>query len=184
MLAADGPVDQPHARDRIEEYGVALPGSADLAAEAPAVAEVGPFLTAVVELHMDPGLEGDGLLWLKRGTAILPQMHGGTQERYRRAGTEDVAAAVDMNLVMTSKGEFVEVQGTGEEATFTEDQLAVMLRCGRAAMAELVRAQPMLCNRLVSEAKQLLDAQKGNEQVLQFKPQGKPEDQNRPIKDW
>ena len=34
------------------------------------------------------------------------------------------------------------------------------------------------------EAKQLLDAQKGNEQILQFKPQGKPEDQNRPIKDW
>ena len=34
------------------------------------------------------------------------------------------------------------------------------------------------------EAKQLLDAQKGNEQVLQFKPQGKPEDQNRPVKDW
>jgi Ca-activated chloride channel family protein len=34
------------------------------------------------------------------------------------------------------------------------------------------------------EAKRLLDAQKGNEQVLQLKPQGKPEDQNRPIKDW
>jgi outer membrane biosynthesis protein TonB len=34
------------------------------------------------------------------------------------------------------------------------------------------------------EAKRLLDAQKGDEQVLQWKPQGKPEDQNRPIKDW
>ena len=34
------------------------------------------------------------------------------------------------------------------------------------------------------EAKRLLDAQKGNEQVLQLKPQGKPENQNRPIKDW
>jgi Ca-activated chloride channel homolog len=34
------------------------------------------------------------------------------------------------------------------------------------------------------EAKRLLDAQKGNEQVLQLKPQGKPGDQNRPIKDW
>jgi len=34
------------------------------------------------------------------------------------------------------------------------------------------------------EAKRLLDAQKGNEQVLQLKPQGKPEDQTRPIKDW
>ena len=55
--------------------------------------------------------------------------------------TEDSSAQVDMNLVMTSKGEFVEVQGTGEEATFTEDQLAAMLRCGRTAMAELFRLQ-------------------------------------------
>jgi Ca-activated chloride channel family protein len=34
------------------------------------------------------------------------------------------------------------------------------------------------------EAKRLLDTQKGNEQVLQWKPQGKPENQNRPVKDW
>jgi hypothetical protein len=34
------------------------------------------------------------------------------------------------------------------------------------------------------EAKRLLDAQKGSEQVLQLKPQGKPENQNRSIKDW
>jgi hypothetical protein len=37
---------------------------------------------------------------------------------------------------------------------------------------------------LPEEAKRLLDAQKGDEQVLQWKPQGKPEDQNRPVKDW
>jgi Ca-activated chloride channel family protein len=34
------------------------------------------------------------------------------------------------------------------------------------------------------EAKKLLDAQKGDEKILQLKPQGKPENQNRPIKDW
>jgi len=34
------------------------------------------------------------------------------------------------------------------------------------------------------EAKQLLDAQKGDEQVLQFKPEGKPPNENQPIKDW
>jgi Ca-activated chloride channel family protein len=34
------------------------------------------------------------------------------------------------------------------------------------------------------EAKRLLDAQKGDEQVLQLKPQGKPENQNQPVKDW
>src|SRR5260221_5878035 len=37
--------------------------------------------------------------------------------------TEDVAAAVDMNLVVNAAGEFIEVQGTGEESTFTEAQL-------------------------------------------------------------
>jgi Ca-activated chloride channel family protein len=34
------------------------------------------------------------------------------------------------------------------------------------------------------EAKRLLDAQKGDEQFLQLKPQGKPENQNQPVKDW
>jgi len=34
------------------------------------------------------------------------------------------------------------------------------------------------------EAQRLLDAQKGDEKVLQFKPDGKPENINRPIKDW
>ena len=34
------------------------------------------------------------------------------------------------------------------------------------------------------EAKRLLDTQKGDEQALQWKPQGKPEDQNKPVKDW
>jgi site-specific DNA-cytosine methylase len=34
------------------------------------------------------------------------------------------------------------------------------------------------------EAKRLLDAQKGNEQLLQMKPQDKPRDPNRPVKDW
>jgi Ca-activated chloride channel family protein len=34
------------------------------------------------------------------------------------------------------------------------------------------------------EAKRLLDAQKGDEQILQWKPQGKPENQNKPVKDW
>jgi hypothetical protein len=34
------------------------------------------------------------------------------------------------------------------------------------------------------EAKRLLDAQKGDEQVLQLKPQGKPQDNQKPVKDW
>ena len=35
-----------------------------------------------------------------------------------------------------------------------------------------------------AEAKKILDAQKGDEQLLQFKPEGKPRDNRRPVKDW
>src|SRR5579864_1533916 len=40
---------------------------------------------------------------------------------------EDAAAAVDFNLVMDSAGQFIELQGTGEEATFSEAQLGQLL---------------------------------------------------------
>src|SRR5699024_9101966 len=40
---------------------------------------------------------------------------------------KDFAANVDMNIVMTGEGEFVEIQGTGEEATFSYDELELML---------------------------------------------------------
>jgi ribonuclease PH len=55
--------------------------------------------------------------------------------------TEDVAATVDMNLVMNSAGEFVELQGTGEEATFTEAELAQLLALGKAGVRQLLEAQ-------------------------------------------
>ena len=55
--------------------------------------------------------------------------------------TEDVAATVDMNLVMNSAGEFIELQGSGEEATFSETQLAALLAAGKAGIRELITAQ-------------------------------------------
>jgi ribonuclease PH len=54
---------------------------------------------------------------------------------------EDVAASVDMNLVMNSAGEFIELQGSGEEATFSEKQLADLLAVGKAGIRELLAAQ-------------------------------------------
>jgi hypothetical protein len=45
--------------------------------------------------------------------------------------------------------------------------------------------QPVAAGQMTpEEAKRLLDAQKGDEQVLQLKPQGKPQDNQKPIKDW
>lgn len=55
--------------------------------------------------------------------------------------TEDVAAAVDLNLVMNGAGEFIELQGTGEEATFSEAQLAGLLVLGKAGIRDLIAAQ-------------------------------------------
>lgn len=55
--------------------------------------------------------------------------------------TEDVAAAVDLNLVMNGAGEFIELQGTGEEATFSEAQLAGLLALGKAGIRDLIAAQ-------------------------------------------
>jgi cysteine desulfurase len=46
--------------------------------------------------HKFEGPTGSGLLYLRRGTILLPQIHGGSQERYRRAGTENVAGAMGM----------------------------------------------------------------------------------------
>lgn len=54
---------------------------------------------------------------------------------------EDSAADVDMNIIMTGAGKFVELQGTGEEAVFDEDELASLLRLGRVGIAELTRIQ-------------------------------------------
>jgi len=55
--------------------------------------------------------------------------------------TEDVAATVDMNIVMTAKGEFIELQGTGEESTFNDEQLSGMLGLGRKGIRELMELQ-------------------------------------------
>jgi ribonuclease PH len=55
--------------------------------------------------------------------------------------TEDVAAAVDMNLVMNSAGKFIELQGTGEQATFSEEQLTKLLALGKTGIRELLKAQ-------------------------------------------
>jgi ribonuclease PH len=54
---------------------------------------------------------------------------------------EDVDAEVDMNVVMTGRGQFVEVQGTGEEATFSQRQLNEMLALAAEGLKSLEAAQ-------------------------------------------
>jgi ribonuclease PH len=54
---------------------------------------------------------------------------------------EDRDAAVDLNVVMTSKAEFVEVQGAGEEATFSRGELDQMIALGEAGIQQLIASQ-------------------------------------------
>ena len=61
------------------------------------VATLGCDLLAVAGHKVD-GPKGVGALYLRKGTHILSQAQGGNQERFRRAGTEDVAGAVGMGV--------------------------------------------------------------------------------------
>jgi cysteine desulfurase len=49
-----------------------------------------------IAAHKFEGPKGVGALYVRHGTILLPQMHGGSQERFRRAGTENVAGAYGM----------------------------------------------------------------------------------------
>lgn len=52
---------------------------------------------------------------------------------------EDFRADVDMNIVMNDKGEFIELQGTGEEATFTQDELLKFIEISRKGFEKLFK---------------------------------------------
>ena len=64
---------------------------------------------------------------------------------------EDAIADVDMNVVMTGSGKFIEVQGTAEEAPFDRSQLDAMLKLAGSSIQELIAMQrKLLAERLAS----------------------------------
>lgn len=64
---------------------------------------------------------------------------------------EDHKALVDMNVVMTGKGEFVEVQGTGEECTFSRTQLNNLLDLAEKGNRELIEIQKIALSECISQ---------------------------------
>jgi len=54
---------------------------------------------------------------------------------------EDSNAETDMNVVMTEKGQFIEIQGTAEKQTFSEKELGEMLALAKDGIAELIEVQ-------------------------------------------
>lgn len=61
---------------------------------------------------------------------------------------EDKDAAVDMNVVMTGKGRFIEIQGNGEESTFSERHLQELLKLAKKGIRDLIEHQ----NKILSKA--------------------------------
>ena len=55
--------------------------------------------------------------------------------------SEDSTAEVDMNIIMTGNGRFIELQGTAEGEPFDDTQLASMISLGRIGIAQLIQEQ-------------------------------------------
>jgi ribonuclease PH len=64
---------------------------------------------------------------------------------------EDSKAEVDMNVVMTGSGRFVEIQGTGEEATFSRSQLNELLEAAELGIRQLIQIQKDVLGELVEK---------------------------------
>lgn len=64
---------------------------------------------------------------------------------------EDSSADVDMNIVMTNKGEFVEVQGTGEESTFTHNEFMDLIALATKGCEDLNQIQRNVLGEEISE---------------------------------
>ncbi len=60
---------------------------------------------------------------------------------------EDRDAEVDFNVVMTGRGQFVEIQGTGEESTFSDEQLARLIALARKGVTEIAAHQAAFLER-------------------------------------
>lgn len=65
--------------------------------------------------------------------------------------SEDAEAKVDMNIVMTGNGEFVEIQGTGEEATFSQKQLMTMLGLANEGINHIFEIQKEVLGELANK---------------------------------
>lgn len=60
--------------------------------------------------------------------------------------TEDSSAEVDMNVVMTGNGKFVELQGTAEEYPFTRDEMNKLIELAENSISEIIEIQKQILN--------------------------------------
>ena len=102
----------------------------------------GAFIALVEALHASRELFANPeQLPLHDSVAAVSVGIVGGQSRLDLCYAEDVSAEVDMNVVMTGSGRFVELQGTGEEFTFSEHELHDMLRLAKLGIVRLTGLQ-------------------------------------------
>jgi ribonuclease PH len=101
----------------------------------------GAFVALVDGLSANKQLLGPPVQFLRGSVAAVSVGLCGDVALLDLDYAEDKDAEVDMNLVMTGAGQFVEVQGTGEEATFSRTQLDRLLKLGKLGIDAITEQQ-------------------------------------------
>ncbi len=101
----------------------------------------GGFIALVDALHSDFGRCAPDVHPIRDSVAAISAGIVGGKPMLDLDYEHDVAADVDMNIVMTGKGRFCEVQGTGEEATFDDDDLAALIKLAKGGIRQLTDLQ-------------------------------------------
>src|SRR5579884_2372483 len=101
----------------------------------------GAFVAVIDALHSLKPLVGPLREIVRDSVAAVSVGILGETELLDLEYVEDKDADVDMNLVMTGTGQFVEVQGSGEEATFSRSQLDRLLKLGKQGIDAITQAQ-------------------------------------------
>ncbi len=115
--------------------------------------------------HKFHGPRGTGVLYIKKGTAILPLIHGGGQERSRRSGTENVAGAVGLASVLKERCAALD-EDMARISALRDKLIAAILKLPRTRLT----GDPV--NRLPSIASFTFEAIEGESILLQLDARG------------
>jgi len=101
----------------------------------------GAFVAVVDALHARKDLFGKSAGIVRDSVAAISVGLLDNAELLDLDYEEDKDVDVDFNLVMTGAGQFIEVQGTGEEATFTQSQLDKLVKLGKIGIEAITARQ-------------------------------------------
>ncbi len=118
-----------------------------------------------ITAHKFYGPKGVGVLYVKRGTPLWPQVHGGTHERHRRAGTENVAGIVGLAHALT----LAETKRAAAVAHLTPLRDLLMQRIGALPG---VRVTGHISQRLANNASFVIDGVDGDSLLILLDQRG------------